>query len=390
VSVSDADWAALAAAVGGVVHRPGMRGYDPARAGPEGTGPAAVVRCRSAADVAAAIGFARRTGLEVAPGRGRGVVLDLSGLRSVSIVDGTARTGGSTRLGEVYQALATHRFTIPAGGSPATGIASVTLAGGIGPLGRRYGLTCDRLVEAEVVLADGSIVVCDESREPDLFWALRGAGPAMPGIVTLLRFAIVREPPAIVSRVPYPREDAAALIAAWQERAPDAADEITAELVVGAEPVVTVFGAPDFDVGIQPESDGSLPAARTAVTTQFFDRPLSAAMIGSLLDHLDSEPDATLEFVPMGGAYNGVPADATAFVHRTDRFLLKAGGTERWAREAWELARPDGTGRAYQGCPDPVLGEAAYLGDNLERLHRVQRHYDPDGVLTPARRGTAG
>jgi FAD/FMN-containing dehydrogenase len=389
VSVSDADWATLAAAVTGVVYRPGMRGYDAEGSGLNGTGPAAVVRCRSAADVAAAIGFARRAGLEVTLGRGRGVVLDLSGLRSLGIVDGMAWIGGGTRLGEVYQALATHRFTLPAGGDPAAGIVGETLAGGIGPLGRRYGLTCDRIVEAEVVLADGTIVVCDASREPDLFWTLRGGGPRMPGVVTGLRFAIVRESQAVPSRVPYARADAAAVIAAWQQRAPDAADQITAELIVGRAAVVNVYGATGFDLGVPPSAEGSLPAARTTVTTQFFDQPLSSATIGSLLDHLDSEPDAILEFVPMGGAYNRVPADATAFVHRGDRFLLKIGGSERWAWKAWELARPDGTGRAYQGYPDPVLGEAAYLGDNLQRLRLVRRRYDPDGVLTPVRRGTA-
>jgi FAD/FMN-containing dehydrogenase len=273
---------------------------------------------------------------------------------------------------------------------PSAGIVGETLAGGIGPLGRRYGLTCDRLVEAEVVLADGTVVVCDESREPDLFWALRGGGPGMPGIVTALRFAIVRDAPGVMARVPYAHENVAEVIAAWQQRAPDAADKITAELVVGRQAALTIYGATEFDLGMAPAAEGSLPAARTAVTTQFFDQSLSSATIGSLLDHLDGEPDATLEFVPMGGAYNRVPADATAFAHRGDRFLLKAGGSEQWSREAWELARADGTGRAYQGYPDPGLGEAAYLGDSLKRLHRIRRLYDPDGVLTPARRGTAG
>ncbi len=389
MSVSDADWAALAADVSGAVSRPGMRGYDAARSGVNSTGPAAVVRCRSAADVAAAIGFARRTGLEVTLCRGHGLVLDLSGLRSVGIVDGMARIGGGTRLGEVYQALAAHRFTIPAGVDPSAGIVGETLAGGIGPLGRRYGLTCDRLVEAEVVLADGTVVVCDESREPDLFWALRGGGPGMPGIVTGLRIAIVRDAPGVIASLPYAHENVAEVIAAWQQRAPDAVNEITAELVVGREAALTIHGATEFDLGVAPAAEGSLPAART-VTTQFFGRSLSSATIGSLLDHLDDEPDATLEFVPMGGAYDRVPADATAFVHRGDRFLLKVGGSEQWAREAWALVQADGTGRAYQGYPDPGLGEAAYLGDNLERLHRVRRHYDPDGVLTPVRRGTAG
>jgi FAD/FMN-containing dehydrogenase len=390
VSVSEADWAALAADVSGAVYRPGMRGYDAARSGVNSMGPAAVVRCRSAGDIAAAIGFARRTGLELTLCRGHGLVLDLSGLRSVGIVDGMARIGGGTRLGEVYQALATHRFTLPAGVDPSAGIVGETLAGGIGPLGRRYGLTCDRLVEADVVLADGTVVGCDESREPDLFWALRGGGPGMPGIVTGLRFAIVRDPPAVMARVAYARKDAAEVIAAWQQRAPDAADEITAELVVGREAVLTVYGTTDFDLGVAPAAEGSLPAARTATTTQFFDQPLSSATIGSLLDHLDDEPDATLEFVPMGAAYNRAAADATAFVHRADRFLLKVSGSQQWAREAWELARPDGTGRAYQGYRDPVLGEVAYLGDNLDRLRQLRRRYDPDGVLTPARRGTAG
>jgi FAD/FMN-containing dehydrogenase len=180
---------------------PDSPGYEavrrPANPGYRDVHPRLVIRCGSVADVALGIGYARDTGIAIVPRGGGhcfagpsstdGIVLDLAGLDSISVADdGLATIGAGACLARVYAALHVHGRTIPAGCGATVGIAGLTLGGGIGLLGRKHGLTCDRLVGARVVLADGRIVDCDADREPELFWALRGAGGGQFGVVTSL------------------------------------------------------------------------------------------------------------------------------------------------------------------------------------------------------------
>jgi FAD/FMN-containing dehydrogenase len=178
---------------------PDSPGYEavrrPANARFRDVRPRLVVRCGSAADVALAIRYAQDTGVHIVPRGGGhcfagrsstdGIVLDLAGLNSVSVADdGLATIGAGACLAQVYAALHAHGRTIPAGCGATVGIAGLTLGGGIGLLGREYGLTCDRLVGARVVLADGRMVDCDADREPELFWEphrRRRTRPAAPG-----------------------------------------------------------------------------------------------------------------------------------------------------------------------------------------------------------------
>ena len=161
--------------------------------------PRLVVLCRSVSDVVGAMTYATAAGDRVAPRGGGhcfagrsstdGIVLDMSGLDGIWVADGRVATiGAGARLGQVYAALHAYGRTLPAGCGPTVGITGLTLGGGIGLLGRKYGLTCDRLVGAQVVLPNGSVVDCDHDHEPDLFWALRGAGGGQFGVVTSLRF----------------------------------------------------------------------------------------------------------------------------------------------------------------------------------------------------------
>src|SRR6266508_3328614 len=138
------DWAALQGAIAGEVVLPGSPGYEEAR--------------RTGLPTAARSGghcFAGRSSTE-------GIVVDTRPMRSVSVDGGQARIGAGARLGEVYDALAAHELTIPAGCGPTVGIAGLTLGGGLGILGRTHGLTCDHLLAARVVLADGRVVDCDD------------------------------------------------------------------------------------------------------------------------------------------------------------------------------------------------------------------------------------
>jgi FAD/FMN-containing dehydrogenase len=353
------------------------------------------------------------------------VVLDLGRLDAIEVgPDGRATIGAGARLARVYDALHEHGRTLPAGCGPTVGITGLALGGGLGLLGRRHGLTCDALVGARVVLADGRVVDCAADRKPDLFWALRGAGGGQFGVVTSLVFATVPEPRATRFDLRWPDTAAAAVVAAWQDWAPDAPDELTANLTVIAEPGrpldVVVFGAalrdaeatsalldelvatagsrpdvhvrPDLSIRDLKRSFAEAPQGgpvTTASRSEFFARPLPATAVEALLDALTAgrpEGRRELNLTALGGAYNRVAADATAFVHRAERFLLEHVAEQAgspWVDRSWAIAHAHGSGRVYPNFPDPRLdGWAdAYHGGNLARLVAIKRAYDPDRLF---------
>ena len=206
-----------------IVRKTAMARFDDIR-------PAAIVRCRTPDDVSAVIRFALRAELPVAircgghsvAGRSctTGIVIDVTPMRRISVREGIATVGAGLRLGELYAALYEHGVTIPAGCGPSVGIAGLALGGGIGILGRRYGLTCDRLRRAHIALADGRSIECDDEQDPDLFWALRGAGGGNFGVVTSLAFETVPAADATVFQLRWSFADAGALVQTWQEWAP--------------------------------------------------------------------------------------------------------------------------------------------------------------------------
>ena len=166
--------------------------------------PACIARCRSVDDVQAAIRFARDNDLPIAiRGGGHnaaglavydgGMVIDLRGMRDV-VVDPmarTARAGGGATWGDFDAATAVHGLATTGGAVSTTGIAGLTLGGGLGWLMRSYGMTCDNLIGAEVVTADGQVLRASASENPDLFWALRGGGGNF-GVVTTFEFQLHR------------------------------------------------------------------------------------------------------------------------------------------------------------------------------------------------------
>jgi FAD/FMN-containing dehydrogenase len=386
---STAGWGALEAAISGDVILPGSPGYD--RAYPalnarfDDVRPQSVVRCRSSEDVAETIRFAHRHGMEVATRSGghcfggrsstQGLLVDVTALDSVEISDGAVTVGGGTRLGEVYESLLEQDLTIPGGSCPSVGIAGLALGGGLGIIGRKYGLTSDHLIGVQIVLADGRVLECDDHQDEDLFWALRGGGPGNFGVVTALTFRTIRAPDATNFQLTWPFSEAAAVFEAWQSWAPVAPEELAASLVIGAgaqvdePPSVEVFGVmlgTDSDtaelVGRLVDRTPSPPASafrqhmsfrettrywgdRAArvrvegdppgwelrghrfIKSEFFKRPLSAEVIEAFLENFRKGRVAgqsrELDFSPWGGAYNRMSAAATAFVHRDDLFWLK-------------------------------------------------------------------
>ena len=448
-------WRELTAALEGEVVLPGSRRYDAVRKPPiprfHDVRPQAVVLCQTPADVLEAITFDRRSGIGVTvrsgghdfAGRssGPGIVLDLRALCSLEVADGLATVGPGFRLGDLYGALAQHEVTIPAGCGASVGIGGQALGGGLGLLGRSRGLTSDQVVAAEVVLADGQVVECDEQRHEDLFWVLRGAGAYGLGVVTRLTLRTVPEPTATSFHLTWPYRRAAALIVAWQEWSPTGPDALAASLLVtvggqaGAEPVVHLFGSMIGDenetaalldefvslAAAEPTSSershmryGSLKGylaergpgdqededGHPYMRSEFFREPLPADSVEALLELFvrGRRPGEArkLDFMPWGGAYNRVPADATAFPHREELFLLEhsvvvppgfdaaaTANARAWLSHSWELVHASGSGGVYANFPDPDLPDEhrAYWGPNLERVRRVKETYDPQGVF---------
>lgn len=394
--------------------------------------PRLVVLCRSVSDVTRAMTYAAATGDRIAPRGGGhcfagrsstdGIVLDLSGLDGISVADDQVATiGAGARLAQVYAALHACGRTLPAGCGPTVGITGLTLGGGIGLLGRKHGLTCDRLIGAQVVLPDGRVVDCDHEDEPDLFWALRGAGGGQFAVVTSLRFDTVPEPMTTRIEGRWPAMALEELVTAWQAWAPDAPDELTVNLTLVAEPgapvQATLFGAAALEEGptrellreftdracVAPaiELRAGLPFQSLKSTfagldapdppepplrirSEFFSRAMSGRTLASLLTQLGNPRTMgrrQLTFTAMGGAYNRMTEDATAFAHRGERFLLEhiADAADPWIDRSWATAHADGSGRVYPNFPDPALDDwaAAYYAGNYPRLAAVKNAYDP-------------
>lgn len=455
------DWGSLDREIDGSVGLPGSGWYEayrrPFNARFHDVEPEAIVSCANAHDVSETLAFVRRHGGTFAVRAGghsfaghsttRGVLLDVGPMRTVSVSGGLVTVGAGATLGEVYGALDEHALAIPGGTCPPVGVAGLTLGGGLGILGRTHGVTSDSLVGAEIVLADGRLVACDERHDEDLFWALRGAGAGTFGVVTSLVFRPVPAPDATNVHLSWPFSDAAAVIDAWQTWAPDGPDELAASLKVTATadaepPSVDVYaavlgaggGAEELlgdlvtRAGADPSSFSSEhlsfegtrrfwaalgednPATEHAAVrpepvwlfarSEFFRRPIPAEAVSGLLDTFARDRVAgesrELDFMPWAGAYNRVRPDATAFVHREERFQLKhavavqAGASPHARRAAhvhvtrsWEAVNPWGSGRVFQNFADPDLEDwpAAYYGSNLARLRRVKELYDPENVF---------
>ncbi|WP_433472131.1 FAD-binding oxidoreductase [Spirillospora sp. CA-142024] len=428
------DLAQLRDSLDGELVGPDSSGYEavrrPANAAYRDARPRLVVLCRSVSDVVGAMQYAAATGLRIVPRGGGhcfagrsstdGIVLDMSGLDRISVSgDGIATIGAGARLGQVYAALHAYGRTIPAGCGDTVGITGLTLGGGIGLLGRKHGLTCDRLVGAQVVLPDRSVVDCDRDHEPDLFWALRGAGGGQFGVVTSLRFDTVPEPMTTRIEAHWSGIAVERLVTAWQDRAPVAPDDITVNLTLAADPggpvQATLSGASTLaeeptrelmreftdQAGMAStiELRAGLPYHRLKLAladppdqpelvvrtrSEFFSHAMADRTLASLLARLGAPRTSgrrQLAFIAMGGAYNRLAEDTTAFAHRNERFLLEHIGapTDRWVDASWATAHTDGSGRVYPNFPDPALDDwaVAYHAGNHPRLAAVKDAYDP-------------
>ncbi len=435
----------------GEVIAPSDEGYDAARKvfnAMIDRKPQVIVRAAHAGDVIAAVDFAREVGLDLAvrggghsvPGFGTvddGVVIDLSPMRAVRVdpTERLARVEGGATWGDMNDA--THEFGLATTGGvvSTTGVGGLTLGGGIGYLARGYGLSCDNLVSADVVTADGRSLVASEQENEDLFWAIRG-GSGNFGVVTSFEFRLhpvkdvyggpmffdladaravlefyrefIAEAPRefggfpawqIAPPLPFVPEDRhgdtmLAFVACWAGDV-DRGEEILKPLHDVAPVVAEHVGAMPYPA-LNSAFDGLYPpGALQHYWKANFVKELTDEAIAAHLEHGPRVPvvNSTVHIYPINGACHDVASDATAFAYRDANFATVIAGmwpdpadneaNTTWVRDYYEatapLSEPGGYINFMSGDDQDRI-KANYRG-NYDRLVQVKRVYDPDNLF---------
>lgn len=423
--------------VRGEVVVPGDVAYDQARKvwnGMVDRHPAAIVYCAGSDDVVAAVNFARSRSLLVAVRAGGhniggasvcddGFVIDLSRMKQIEVdpIKRVARAQAGLNLGEFDTATQAHGLATTMGVNADTGIAGLTLGGGFGKLGRKHGLSCDNLVSADLVTADGRLLRVSATEHPDLFWAIRGGGGNF-GIVTSFEYRLFPVGPLLLAgSVIYPYERARDAMRFYHAFASAAPDELsldaalatmpTGERVLGISacyigpieegerilkplrahgtPLQDQFGPRPY-VDIQSAGDATFPRGRRYYWKAQFLRELSDAAIDTLLAVYAKAPaESLLVLQHVGGAIARIPANATPYANRDalyDCFPVAIWDNPAedkqhigWARELWDAMRVFSTGGVYAnnlGEEGAERIEAAF-GENYARLLALKQKYDP-------------
>jgi len=442
---------ALTESLRGRVIAPGDGAFEEARAVWNGTvskRPGLIVRCRTVGDVMEAVNFAREQGLGVSVRGGghhvagaaileAGLVIDLSEMRSVSvdIAGRIVKADGGALLVDVDDASLPHNLAVPTGLFSETGIGGLTLAGGYGWLRRQYGLTCDNLLSAEVVTAEGQLIAVSSSENPDLFWALRGGGWDL-GVVTSFEYRAHPMPAEVFMLFcAYPVSDATKVLA-WFNEFMKTAPRETAPLAViwtfpeseaypeeiWNQPFVGFVGpyVGDVDEGkrlfqplrelamplfdgsdvmtfaeVQHAFDEDYPKGRRYYWKSSYLKALTAEALAATIEIGNRRPSplTSLDLWPLGGAIQDGGPEASPVGHREAAYLV---GIESnwedasddaanigWAREAQARLAPFSTGGSYLNFEDlNETGrlEASHAG-NFARLVEVKRKYDPNNLL---------
>jgi FAD/FMN-containing dehydrogenase len=401
--------------------------------------PAAMARCTGVADVMAALEFGLAHDLPIAVRGGGhnvagkavcddGIVINLSGMKGMRVDPATlsARAEPGLTWGELDRETQAFGLATTGGEISTTGIAGLTLGGGIGYLQRKYGLTCDNLLSADVVTADGCLLTASESENPDLFWALRGGGGNF-GIVTSFEYRLHPVGQVLAGPVLHPFDAARDVFRFYREYASSAPDDVAALFALGPLPdgqraailfvcysgpleagekaiaPVREFGRPLEDL-IQPMAycevqtafDDDFPfGVRNYWKSSNVDEPSDEvidAMVASMEAAPSLRPMAFLE--RFGGAVARVPHDATAFGHRDAEYDLVitsmwTDDTEDeahigWARTFWDALQPHSTDSVYVNYLTEEGEErvrAAYGREHYARLAELKGKYDPENVF---------
>jgi FAD/FMN-containing dehydrogenase len=411
--------------------------------------PALIVPCRGVADVVASVRFARTNGLPLAVRGGGhnvagfgtcdgGLVIDLSPMRHVRVEPAvrTARAGGGATWGDVDRETQLFGLAAPGGIVSTTGIAGLTLGGGQGWLRRTHGMACDSLLSADVVTADGELVIASETDDADLFWALRGGGGNF-GVVTSFEYRLHPVGPTLAFAGPvYPLESAATVIGEMARFAADAPDEVNVSATLWTIPAVDAFpehlhgrpvillgavyvGDPDegeqilqhlreieeplLDLsGVLPYTalqqlfDPFFPSGEAHYWKSTYLATLNDDALSTMVTYVESRPSpmSMIGLWAQGGALRRVDATATPTGDRSAPFALEvlANWTDLertsanidWAQRLFAAMSPFSTGQTnlnFPGLGDEPGFVRAALGDNWDRLVKLKRTYDPTNLF---------
>ena len=400
--------------------------------------PALIAQCTNAGDIAECVKFARKNNLIVSVRGGGhnvagnavcdgGLMIDLSKMKviKVDVANKTATAEPGVILREFDAATIQHNLATTGGTVSDTGIAGLTLGGGLGWLMGKYGITADNLLRAEMVLANGEQVTVDKDNHPDLFWAIRGGGGNF-GIVSKFKYQLHSFGPNVVAgMILYPMEQAKAVMQFYREYARSMPDELMAYsgFIVSPDglPVTFVlpawlgdikeadkhlapmraFGTPLADMitempytALQSILDAAAPAGIRRYWKSGYFTELSDELLDIVLKHVATRPSplSPVLFFHMRGAAARVGTEATAFGNRRDQWdsdiisqWLDVADDEKnitWTRNFWKEIEPltNGVYVNHLGIDDDPRVANAY-GPNFERLKAIKKKYDPDNFF---------
>lgn len=405
--------------------------------------PGVIVFCLKVQDVINGVKWARERGVPLRVRSGRhsyegfstvngGIVIDVSPLNKVQVDrrKGIAKVGAGADLEHLYKELWRRGVTIPGGTCPTVGIAGLTLGGGIGFLSRLLGLTCDRLLAVDMVIASGKqdakLIHIDRKNNSDLFWASCGGGGGNFGIATSFTFKVHPISNVSIYRIAWNWNDIREVLKAWQQLAPFVDRRLTSTIQLGAKQSGTVTSMGQF-VGpvtqlrrlIQPLLKAGTPIKAEILTVPFIkaveifsnldprhphdfentgvfvNRPLPDQAIQTICFFLQNAPNknAGVGGMGLGGAVSQIPSRASAYFHRKAKFALQittswqndreAKKNIRWAHSFRKALQPFTTGD-YVNWPDLAIKNwpRSYYGDNYHRLQKIKKKYDPFNIFS--------
>ncbi|MCU0585046.1 MAG: FAD-binding oxidoreductase [Desulfobacterales bacterium] len=456
LSLSRDELASLQSRIRGEIITTGNGSYEAARKVWNGLidrKPGVIVRCREAADVAAAVTFAGERGIAVSARGGghnvagaclveNGYTIDLSYMRAVRVdpENRVAVAEGGARLGDLDRATQAFGLAAPVGVVSATGVAGLTLHGGVGWLLRNHGLSIDNLLSAEIVTADGRLRRADANENADLFWALRGGGGSF-GVVTAFEFKVHPVGPDVWLSAPiYPLERAGEVMAAFRDYLESAPDELMGLGVYWSAPeapqvpkhlhgvpVVILLGCytgpfekgekvleplrrigtPIADLGgpmrfvdVQTFLDADYPDGKFYYWKSIYLNRLDAEAIRVLSDHTAARPSplSSIDVWTLGRAMSRVESTATAFFRRDAPYMIgieanwerrdDAEANIQWARAVFEDLKKFSNGGNYLNFPgffeEPERLLTGSFGENLKRLKSIKARHDPKNLFLGA------
>lgn len=409
--------------------------------------PQGIAACQSPADAQVALGWARETGETFTVMSGshsyagystcRGLVIDMSKLNTLSFDSANRQVtlGVGARNQQIFDALPPHQVGLPHGRCPVTGVGGFVLGGGFGFTSRTMGMLSDTLVRTEMITANGDRLTCDANSHPDLYWACRGGAGGSFGINTSYTLQTHPLPAKVtVYKIDWPWSQAPAAVKALQAMMLTGPNELGCRIGVGStglahkELEMNTLGEFTGPVGklrellapvlaTKPKSvtikevplnqavkflAANVPFDRFASKSSYAVDAFSDTAISTLVRGIEQIPGSTnsggsgIAIFCLGGAVNRVASDATAYVHRTARFLINYEVTweardpaglvseqQGWLQSMFRSLQPYVLPNSYQNWPDGTLTDwqSAYYGSNFKRLTQVKSKYDPKDVF---------